>query len=107
MNQGGQLLNTSRCQAQGETFEIDLLAEADAFAVYCYLLQGGSRVPVNSRYAASYEVHYSYFEQHGERIQDHLIAVAKSDLESGTYFRAPPGERHLPARIAVNPLTRP
>lgn len=89
------------------SYEIELVRDSLGFSVWSYLKDGEQRIPVSPRYAASYEVHYDYFCQHGEQIQEHLLAIAKSDLAAGLYLRVRSGEAHQPERIRLNQLSVP
>lgn len=94
--------------ANDQRFVVYLCAEPDSFAAYAYAIESEQEVPVSPRYSASYEVHYDYFQQHGEHIGDHLLAISISDIDERMYLKVKPGEQHLALnRISENKLSRP
>lgn len=75
--------------AHGLDFELEIFQGQDEYVLEAHHVVNNVRQPVMPKYAASYLVADDYFRQYGEHIRDHLLAIAKSDIDSKMYLTTP------------------
>lgn len=72
--------------ADGLDYELVVFQGQDEYSLEAHRIVNGVRQQVTPTYGASYSVADDYFRQHGEHIKDHLLAIAKSDIDSKMYL---------------------
>lgn len=79
-------MNTPRSEHfehNGNTFEIVVSDGTYEFNVHV-TLNGNQVSPI---YSVSIQTHQDYFLLHKDDLVDHLVSIAKSDIEQGMYFK--------------------
>jgi hypothetical protein len=74
--------HTESFKHNGKAFEILVTGQNSDFQVYV-TLDGSQVSPV---YSVSIQTHQDFFAQHKGDLVDHLITIAKSDIEQGMYY---------------------
>lgn len=72
-----------RFEHNDNSFDIVVAGQNDRFTVHVEL-DGNQVSPV---YSVSIETHQDYFMQHRDSLVEHLVSIAKSDVEQGMYFK--------------------
>lgn len=79
-----QLPNTEFYEHDGKEFQIIATASGSRFMVVVTL----DNAQVSPNYSVEITVHQDYFMDHHESLVEHLVEIAKSDLERGVYYRS-------------------
>lgn len=87
---------------KGQTFEIDLYADADSLAAYAFIVTAGGRIRISPVYAATLELAHDYYRQHQSRLSDFLVSAARLDIEHELCVQVHDEADHQPIKFKPN-----